>query len=77
MLFDDMKLYPELTKIRYPKAGQNNPEMTLFISDVRRGKPKKINVGVTIDKYFPWMKWSGSDSLVLMKMNRLQKNWIY
>ena len=75
MLFDEMNLYPKLTKIRYPKAGQTNPTMTLFISDIRRGKPKKINVGVTLDKYFPWMEWSDNDSLVLMKMNRLQKNW--
>ena len=75
LLFDEMKLYPELTKIRYPKAGQKNPIMTLCISDIRRGKPKKINVGITLDKYFPWMKWSGNDSFVLMKMNRLQNNW--
>ena len=75
MLFDEMKLYPKLTKIRYPKAGQSNPIMTLFISDIRRGKPKKINVGITLDKYFPWMEWSSNNSLILMKMNRLQKNW--
>ena len=75
MLFDEMKLYPELTKIRYPKAGQSNPVMSLYVSDIRRGKPKKINIGITLDKYFPWMQWSGHDSLVIMKMNRLQNNW--
>ena len=55
MLFDEMKLYPELTKIRYPKAGQSNPVMSLYVSDIRRGKPKKINIGITLDKYFPWI----------------------
>ena len=77
ILFDEMKLYPELTKIRYPKAGQKNPEMSLYVSDIRRGKPKEINVGITLDKYFPWMKWTGPEELILMKMNRLQKNWTF
>ena len=77
MLFDEMKLYPELTKIRYPKAGQKNPIMSLHVLDVRRGKPKKINIGVTMDKYFPWMKWIDSEEFVLMKMNRLQNNWTF
>tara|TARA_A100001035_G_scaffold139941_1_gene109945 strand:+ start:368 stop:2617 length:2250 start_codon:yes stop_codon:yes gene_type:complete len=77
LLFDELTLYPSVKKIRYPKAGEANPEMSIFVANIKRGKPKKINVGDTDDVYLPWMEWFNSESLVLMKMNRLQNNWTF
>ena len=75
LMFDEMSLYPTVEKIRYPKAGEKNPKMSIFNVNIKRGKPKKIDLGETEDIYFPWMEWSDSDNLVLMKMNRLQNDY--
>lgn len=31
---EDLKLYPEIRSLRYPKAGTTNPTVSLFVSDL-------------------------------------------
>ncbi len=74
-LIDELELYPVTQEIHYPKAGQTNPTMKIFVVDVKRGRRKQMNIGETADTYFPWMEWREDKKLAIMKMNRLQKEW--
>tara|TARA_Y100001001_G_scaffold100446_1_gene98155 strand:- start:44 stop:2227 length:2184 start_codon:yes stop_codon:yes gene_type:complete len=74
-MFDEMELYPTMEKIRYPKAGQPNPSMKIFVVDVKRGRQKSMNIGDVKDTYYPWMEWTAEKKLTVMRMNRLQKHW--
>jgi dipeptidyl-peptidase-4 len=74
-MFDEMELYPTTKKIRYPKAGQPNPSMKIFVVDVKKGRRKSMNIGDVKDTYYPWMEWTAEKKLTVMRMNRLQKHW--
>jgi dipeptidyl-peptidase-4 len=74
-MFDEMELYPTTEKIRYPKAGQPNPSMEIFVVDVKKGRRKSMNIGDVKDTYYPWMEWTADKKLTIMRMNRLQKHW--
>ena len=74
-MFDELGLYPTIQEIHYPKAGQTNPTMSIYIVDVNRGRNKKMDIKDTEDKYYPWMRWNDNDNLTVMRMNRLQNFW--
>ena len=74
-MFDEMELYPTMEKIRYPKAGQPNPSMKIFVVDVKKGRRKSMNMCDIKDTYYPWMEWTAENKLTVMRMNRLQKHW--
>tara|TARA_B100001250_G_scaffold133430_1_gene114013 strand:+ start:212 stop:2401 length:2190 start_codon:yes stop_codon:yes gene_type:complete len=74
-MFDELGLYPTTQEIHYPKAGQTNPTMAIYVVDVNRGRNKKMDIKDTEDKYYPWMRWSDDDNLIIMRMNRLQNFW--
>ena len=74
-MFDEMSLYPTTYEFRYPKAGQTNPNMSIFVVDVKNGRRKKMNIGDTNDMYYPWMEWTEHKKLTVMRMNRLQNHW--
>ena len=74
-LFNEMSLYPTTQKIRYPKAGQTNPTMKIYVVDVKKGRRKSMDIGDASDAYYPWMEWTGVKKLTVMRMNRLQKQW--
>ena len=76
-LFSESSLYPTIKNIHYPKAGQTNPTMTIFTSKAKGGGLKKIFSGQRKDIYLPWMEWSSENELVIMEMDRLQKNWSF
>jgi len=76
-LFNEMELYPTTQKIRYPKAGQTNPTMKIFVVDVKKGRQKSMDIGDTNDTYFPWMEWTEDKKLTVMRMNRLQNHWSF
>jgi len=76
LLFDEMKLYPVIKKIRYPKAGQTNPTLKIAIVNISTAHKQWIDTGENVDAYYPWMEWSGKSELMLMSLNRLQKKFI-
>ncbi|MBC8346665.1 MAG: S9 family peptidase [Candidatus Marinimicrobia bacterium] len=77
-LIDELELYPVTQKIHYPKAGQTNPEMNIFIADTKwRRRNIQLDIGETPDSYFPWMAWTSEKKLTIMRMNRLQKVWTF
>lgn len=67
------ELYPERYSFKYPKAGEKNSEVGIFIFDVFTELNKKVNTGSDTDLYFPRIKWSNNDNgLCIMRMNRHQ-----
>ena len=66
-------LYPELFKYKYPKAGEDNSIVSVWIYDLNSQKSVKVDVGSNPDQYIPRIKWSKSvDDLSLVRLNRLQ-----
>ncbi|MDP6991822.1 MAG: DPP IV N-terminal domain-containing protein, partial [Candidatus Marinimicrobia bacterium] len=74
-MFDELSLYPTTQEIRYPKAGQTNPTMSIFVVNVKNARRKKMNIGDNHDMYYPWMEWTEQNKLTVMRMNRLQNHW--
>ena len=74
-MFDEISLYPKIKEIRYPKAGEANPTMSIFVINIKKGKRKKMDIGDNSDIYYPWIKWTNKDLLKVMRMNRLQNHW--
>jgi len=74
-MVDEISLYPTIKEIRYPKAGEVNPTMSIFVVNVKRGNRKKMNIGDNYDTYYPWIKWTSNNELKVMRMNRLQNHW--
>lgn len=66
-------LYPENYDFKYPKAGEDNSIVDLYIYHLGGGKNVKVDLGPETDQYIPRIKWTKSaDKLAVMRMNRLQ-----
>lgn len=66
------ELYPEEYKYKYPKAGEDNSVVDIFVYDVKANKCEKLNFPHE-DCYFPRIYWlDNSTDLIVLKMNRLQ-----
>ena len=74
-LFSEVSLYPQVKELHYPKAGQQNPSMSIFVSRAKGGGAKRLFTGYQRDIYLPWMKWINNQEIVFMEMDRLQKKW--
>lgn len=68
-------LYPEQYKYKYPKAGEANSIVEVWITDVK-GKCKKLELGSENDQYLPRIKWTKNPNLLsVQRLNRLQNKW--
>lgn len=66
-------LYPDNYDFKYPKAGEDNSVVDLYIYHLGGGKKVKVDLGTELDQYIPRIKWTqSSDKLAVMRMNRLQ-----
>lgn len=69
-------LYPEQYKFKYPKAGEANSVVEVYIANAKNGKCKELSLGSENDQYLPRIQWT-KDSKVLsvQRLNRLQNIW--
>jgi dipeptidyl-peptidase-4 len=66
-------LYPEQYKYKYPKAGEDNSKIRLFIWNVSSEKSKPVDIGQEDDIYIPRVKWTEDPAvLAFYRMNRHQ-----
>lgn len=73
-LVDELSLYPTITTLRYPKAGETNS--TVRVGVVNVGSPARttwLDVGHGNDIYLARMEWLGADSVVVQRLPRSQK----
>lgn len=72
ILYDS--IYPELFSYKYPKVGDKNPIVDIYVYDVMKGVSKKMELAGDSDCYIPRVKWlPTSDRLCIKYLNRLQK----
>lgn len=66
-------LYPTEEKFKYPKAGEANSKIQLYIYHMDREMKVKVDIGERDDIYIPRIKWTKDVStLSVQRMNRLQ-----
>lgn len=71
VLYDS--LYPTLYKYKYPKAGEDNSVIGIYVYDLNTGKSTSMDIGKETDIYIPRIKWTkDNDVLAIERMNRLQ-----
>ncbi len=68
-------LYPEQYTFKYPKAGERNSTVNIYVYDLKNERSTRVDTGEEKDLYFPRIKWTTSDrELCIMRMNRLQNH---
>lgn len=66
-------LYPEVNRFKYPKAGEDNSLVSLFIFDLRNHKSIAVDLGPETDQYIPRICWTKDpEKLAFVRVNRLQ-----
>ncbi len=69
------ELYPEEYRYKYPKAGEDNSLVDIYVYDVAAGKSVKMDAGAETDQYIPRIYWTYQPGkLVMFRMNRLQNH---
>lgn len=70
-LFTD--LYPSQSQFKYPKAGETNSTVEIFIYDLNSKKTTKANINVEEEFYIPRIKWTLDENVLsVQRMNRHQ-----
>ena len=68
-------LYPTQYKFKYPKAGEDNSIVSIFVYELNQERTTPFDIGTDSDIYIPRIKWSkDSNILTVQKMNRLQNS---
>jgi len=66
-------LYPSQYKFKYPKAGEANSIVQIFVYELAKNKSFAFDTGIDEDIYLPRIKWTHDpDVLMVCRMNRLQ-----
>ena len=69
------ELYPENYAYKYPKAGEENAYVDIYVHDLQMEKLVKMDIGTEKDQYIPRIKWTPyNDKLAIIRMNRLQNH---
>ena len=64
-------LYPKAVTFKYPKAGQKNSVVTLWVYDTKTGKTTQVDLGAY--EYVPYLKKGyAADDFMVITMNRHQ-----
>ena len=71
-LVDQLELYPTVTPLRYPKAGERNSRVRVGVLDLASGTTKWLSVGPDTGIYIARMDWVGADSLIVQRLPRRQ-----
>jgi dipeptidyl-peptidase-4 len=66
-------LYPELCRYKYPKAGEDNSVISLFLFRLDTKAMIPVDIGPESDIYIPRIKWTNDpDLLAFYRLNRHQ-----
>ncbi len=68
-----MSLYPKQYQFKYPKAGEVNSSVEIFIFDLNTKKITKANIDTKEEFYIPRIKWTKNENILsVQRMNRHQ-----
>ena len=66
-------LYPSQYEYKYPKAGEDNSVVQVFVYELLSKRTSAFDTGINTDIYIPRIKWTNDpDVLMVTRMNRLQ-----
>jgi dipeptidyl-peptidase-4 len=66
-------IYPGEYRFKYPKAGEKNSIVSVWVYDIKAGQNIKMDTGTETNIYIPKISWTYSGkNLGILKMNRLQ-----
>ncbi len=69
------ELYPDQQVFKYPKAGENNSEISLHIYNLKTQKSNQVNLGSLKQYYIPRIQWTKEpNTLAVTSLNRHQNN---
>ncbi len=75
MMRFDGKLYNTPYQFKYPKAGDANSKVELWLYDITTGEKSKIDVGEQSDQYVPFIEWTPAGELYFFRINRKQNHF--
>ncbi|MBO5893245.1 MAG: S9 family peptidase [Alistipes sp.] len=75
MMRFDGKLYNTPYQFKYPKAGDANSKVELWLYDIASGAKSKIDVGPEPDQYIPFIEWTPAGELYFFRINRKQNHF--
>lgn len=68
-------LYPEWYSFKYPKAGEDNSIVEIYVYDLASGKTVKMDTGTETDIYLPRIAWTkDANVLAIQRLNRHQNH---
>lgn len=68
-------LYPEPYTYKYPKAGEDNSLVDIYVYQLDKESSVKMDVGEETDQYIPRIKWTQDTNLLAIQLlNRLQNH---
>ncbi len=70
-------LYPRNYTFKYPKAGEDNSKLSLWLYDVDADTKKEIKLPIAEEYYVPRIFWSAQNELLILTLNRLQNHLQY
>ncbi|HLV53011.1 MAG TPA: DPP IV N-terminal domain-containing protein [Cryomorphaceae bacterium] len=66
-------LYPGEYRFKYPKAGERNSTVRIFVYDLADRSKKEVDLDADPEQYVPRIKWTADPAvLAVMRMNRHQ-----
>lgn len=68
-------LYPGTLKYKYPKAGEKNSLVEVWVADLAGGNKTRIDTGKETDQYIPRIGWTPDGKLFFYRRNRLQNHF--
>lgn len=69
------ELYPEEVKYKYPKAGEDNSEVSIHVYHLDDMRNVTMDIGDETDIYIPRVKWTLDAGLLsIQRLNRLQNH---
>ncbi len=75
MMRFDGKLYGEVFSFKYPKAGETNSTVQLFVADLETGRSERIDTGGESDQYVPRLGFTPDGRLWFHRIDRRQNTF--
>ena len=75
MMRYDGKLYNEAYSFKYPKAGDANSVVDLYVYDLNTGETERVDVGPDRGQYILQPEWTPDGRLCFQRMNRRQNHF--
>jgi dipeptidyl-peptidase-4 len=72
------ELYPTANQYKYPKPGEKNAIVSIYLYDIQQKQTKTVDIGTEKDQYIPRIKWTQDpNTLCVFRMNRHQNKLEY